>query len=169
MIDEKGRLFGKINIIDLLVILLVLVVAVVVGLKLMGKNQGIPGGGGGTMLTYTVRVSEVQPEVYEAIKTRVDAGDAQLMANGEMLSANITAVSATPYQKPVETMDGRIVYAQDTQRMTVVFTIEANITNPVTQAVGTQEVRIGKAHIVKTVDFELVNGVIFSCEQMPAA
>ena len=31
MIDEKGRLFGKINIVDLLVILVVLIAAVVLG------------------------------------------------------------------------------------------------------------------------------------------
>ena len=40
MLDEKGRLFGKINIIDLLVVLLVLVVAAVVAIKLLGGGDG---------------------------------------------------------------------------------------------------------------------------------
>ena len=36
MVDEKGRLFGKINIIDLLVIVVVLIVAVALGIRLLG-------------------------------------------------------------------------------------------------------------------------------------
>ena len=35
MIDEKGRLFGKLNIVDLLVILVVLVAVVVLGVKFL--------------------------------------------------------------------------------------------------------------------------------------
>ena len=38
MIDEKGRLFGKLNIVDLLVILVVLVAVVVLGVKFLGKD-----------------------------------------------------------------------------------------------------------------------------------
>ena len=43
------------------------------------------------------------------------------------------------------------------------FTIEANVVNPITTELGTQEVRIGKTHIVKTDTFELANGTIMSC------
>ena len=50
MLDEKGRLFGKINIIDLLVVLLVLVVAAVVAIKLLGGGDGLPGAEGTTYL-----------------------------------------------------------------------------------------------------------------------
>ena len=54
--------------------------------------------------------------------------------------------------------------------VSVNFTIRATITNPITQAVGTQEVRIGKTHIVKTKTFELVNGIVQTCEPVePAA
>ena len=35
MIDEKGRLFGKINIVDLIVILVIVIAAVVVGMKFL--------------------------------------------------------------------------------------------------------------------------------------
>ena len=38
IIDEKGRLFGKINLIDLLVIVLVVAVVAAVGWKLVGKK-----------------------------------------------------------------------------------------------------------------------------------
>ena len=39
--DEKGKLFGKINIIDLLVILVVLVALVVVGIKVFGGDKAV--------------------------------------------------------------------------------------------------------------------------------
>ena len=35
MIDEKGRLFGKINIVDLIVILVIVIAAVVGGMKFL--------------------------------------------------------------------------------------------------------------------------------------
>ena len=38
IIDEKGRLFGKINLIDLLVLVLVVAVVLAVGWKLVGKK-----------------------------------------------------------------------------------------------------------------------------------
>ena len=40
MIDEKGRLFGKINIVDLIVILVIVIAAVGVGMKFLGGGNG---------------------------------------------------------------------------------------------------------------------------------
>ncbi|MBQ9915357.1 MAG: DUF4330 domain-containing protein [Clostridia bacterium] len=40
MIDEKGRLFGKLNLLDLFLILLFIAVAIVAGLFLSGKDGG---------------------------------------------------------------------------------------------------------------------------------
>ena len=69
MIDEKGRLFGKLNIVDLLVILVVLVAVVVLGVKFLGKGRGrrrsIPAK---TQVTYTVLVKGVEQEVYDNIQ-----------------------------------------------------------------------------------------------------
>ena len=103
MLDEKGRLFGKINIIDLLVVLLVLVVAAVVAIKLLGGGDGLPGAEGtSTHLTYTVEVDGVKPEVYENLKGYVEQeGGDQLMASGDMLNAYVTGVTAAPHDEGV--------------------------------------------------------------------
>ena len=53
MIDEKGRLFGKLNIVDLLVILVVLVAVVVLGVKFLGKDGGGGINPGKTPVSYT--------------------------------------------------------------------------------------------------------------------
>ena len=85
VVDEKGKLFGKLNIIDLLVIVLLLVAVVLVVFKVLAKDGAV--GAQHTVLTYTVEVKGVDPEVYEGIKAYVPGengtGD-QLMANGSM-------------------------------------------------------------------------------------
>ena len=172
IVDEKGRLFGKINVIDLIVLVLIVAVAAVVALKFLGKDAGIPGDNSTTQIEYTVKVPLVQESVYEAVKAQVEAeGErAQLMADGSMLDAYVLDVSSEPYLIPVEKEDGTVVASAQPGYVSVNFTIRATITNPITQAVGTQEVRIGKTHIVKTKTFELVNGIIQTCETVePAA
>ena len=172
IVDEKGRLFGKINVIDLIVLVLIVAVAAVVALKFLGKDAGIPGDNSTTQIEYTVKVPLVQESVYEAVKAQVEAGGegAQLMADGSMLDAYVLEVSSEPYLIPVEKEDGTVVASAQPGYVSVNFTIRATITNPITQAVGTQEVRIGKTHIVKTKTFELVNGIIQTCETVePAA
>ena len=51
---------------------------------------------------------------------------------------------------------------EDTVDLT--FTIEGSVSNNLKSEMGSQEVRVGKTHIVKTTHFELNNGVVLSCE-----
>ena len=41
MIDEKGRLFGKVNIVDLIIIVIVLAAAAFIGMKLLGPESEV--------------------------------------------------------------------------------------------------------------------------------
>ena len=61
-IDQKGKIFGKLNVIDLIVILLIIVVLALVGYKLVFSNGAMSGGG--QKIVYTVKVEGVEPEVY---------------------------------------------------------------------------------------------------------
>ena len=36
MIDEKGKLFGKVNIVDLIIVVIILAAAAFIGMKLLG-------------------------------------------------------------------------------------------------------------------------------------
>ena len=166
MMDEKGRLFGKINIVDLLVILVVIVGAVFVGLKLTGHGGVLPGSSGGkTPVTYTVLVENVEPEVYENIKGYVERGDATLMASGELLDGQVVDVSAEPHVQSATlgTVSNTLVLPIGEGKLDLTFTIKCNVVNATTTEIGTQEVRIGKTHIVKTNRFELANGVVLNC------
>ncbi len=111
LFDEKGKLFGKVNIIDLLVILVVIVALVVVGVKVLGGNLADkapssgnnPGSSEGTTdpedtanpalpveskLIYTVRVTAQPKEMVEQLAEYIDftAGKKdQLMHSGIMV------------------------------------------------------------------------------------
>ena len=63
-----------------------------------------------------------------------------------------TDMIKVPYEQPEE---GGLI--------DICFVIEANVANATTNEVGTQEVRIGKTHIVKTVHLEFNYGVIENC------
>lgn len=166
LFDEKGKLFGKINIIDLVVLALIIAVVVIIGMKLTGRGPTTPQAQEGTELEYTVIVYRISPTVYAEVEKEVALGGdhAGLMANGEMLAGSyVKSVTSQPHVESVPVDDGTLVRSEEPDLVDAIFTIRAMVTNPVTQAVGTQEVRIGKSHIVKTKTLELGNGVILTC------
>jgi len=158
VIDKKGRLFGKINIVDLLVLLLILAAAVVLGVKFLrgGGDIGEPP----RTLIYTARAMEVSPETYENVCQYVNkqAGlKDQLMSADKLLDGYIVDVSATPH----------VPTASDTvggDTLDLLFTIEATVTDSVTNAVGTQQVRVGKPHVIKGQHIEFEKGQVMTCQ-----
>lgn len=161
MIDEKGKLFGKFNIVDIAVAILVVFAVLLVGFKFVAKDG--PTGSAGTKLTYTVMVSGVTQELYNEVAKYIP-GD-QLMASGDLLDAYVTDISATPRINYSTNSDGVVLWSEEENgRLDVMFTIEAMVANKITSEVGTQEVRIGKSHIVKTTNFEFINGTIQTCD-----
>lgn len=170
IIDKKGKLFGKLNIIDLIAIVLILAVLALIGYKLMdGKSSAL--GDGGQAVVYTVKVEGVEPEVYESIKEMLPS---QLMAADELQDAYVTEVKAVPVDEDTFTLRGdsknnQTVTRAEAGTYDLIFTIEGNISNTLTSEIGTQEIRVGKSHIVKTTTFELEGGVITSCERQEAA
>lgn len=168
MIDEKGKLFGKINIVDLLVILAIIVIAVMVGLKLKsggGLFSKAPEGG---TIHYTVLVRGVRPEVFASIQAYPND---TLMASGVVISGSkVLSVTSAPHvaNATITTRDGALVVPLDEDLLDLTFSIEAKVADKIINEVGTQEVRIGKTHTVKTVHYELSDGVITACGWDPA-
>lgn len=157
ILDEKGKLFGKINIVDLLVIVLILVVAVVLGMKFLGGGTQVGDGEPRPTLTYTVRVEEVDPATYESVCQFVDkaAGKKdQLMASGSLLDGYVVDVEASSHNSDDPAAD---------ETLDLVFTVEVATTDSLVNSVGTQEVRIGKSHILKSIHLEFEEGVILTC------
>ena len=63
LIDEKGRLFGKINLIDLLVVLLIVAVIVAVVWKLGGKKAAAAVTNSAKKAVYTVEIEDVPADI----------------------------------------------------------------------------------------------------------
>lgn len=170
ILDEKGRLGGKLNIIDLIAILVVLaaVAAVVI---LGGRGQEAESVGTPQHVVFTVKVQGVDADVFESVREQVPC---QLMAEDVLQDAYVTKVEGTLVKEDDET---RIEEAAHTYYVgltpgaagtyDVVCTIEGNVSDSVVGKIGPQEIRIGRAHIVKTSTYELDYGIITSLETSP--
>jgi len=163
MKSEKGKLFGKLNIIDLLVILVIIAAAVFLGMRVMklggSSTDGLP-----KRIRYEVQVLRVDPVLYESIKTRLDSGETQLVAGESFIEGNVVGVRAEPYRTSAFNQEtNQNVYVEDPYFLTLFFTVEATVTSPVNQQVVTQEIRVGRGNTVKTLGIEMT-GTIFSVE-----
>lgn len=168
VIDEKGRLFGKLNVIDLLALLLVAAVAVLLVVRLAGGRLGGLSSGDKEPVTivYSITVSNVRPESYEVVRRFVDkaAGKKdQLMTGTQLLNGYVTDCVAVPHVTYTADANGQIVMAQSSgedPRLDLTFTVEAVVTNIITNAVGSQEVRVGNGQYVKTAHFDFYGQIL---------
>ena len=168
-IDEKGRLFGRLSIIDLLVLILIIGAAVFVGTKLANRGGGTTVDNS-TRLEFTVLSTEVDPATYEVVKRYVDGAAGlrdQLMTGSTLCDGYVIDVVATPHVTYVECSDGtvkRVESSGDDTRLDLLFTCVANVSSPLTNSLGSQEIRAGIPHIIKTTHFEFQDSKVLSVE-----
>ena len=155
--EEKSRRKGRFNIVDIVVILILLAGAAFVGMKFLGSDDPGSAAAPGPRIEYTVLVPAVRAEVCESIMEYKTA-NVQLMANGELVDGHVVDITYQPHINYEVGDNGEVNPSEEVgenARVDMVFTIQATANNTVTYKVGTQEVRIGKTHIVKTTEFEL--------------
>lgn len=168
IIDEKGKLFGKLNLIDLLVVVILIAALLFLAVRFT-RGSGANPVNSSTKLTYTTLVTNVTPETYIEVQRQLAAagGRDQLMASGDLLDGYVTGVTATPHVNYQPDANG-VVTASEEQgekaRLDLIFTAEVNVANPIVNEVGTQEVRVGKTHILKTTHFEFSYGTVLTCD-----
>lgn len=156
LIDDKGRLFGLVNIVDLAVVLLVVAVAARIGLK--------------SRLLRAVNPSTLKPvevvllieDVRPATANAVSEGDTIVNAKSNAVLGELIAKEVVPALKEVETADGRLVEAEAPYRKDVYITVRGQ--GQVTENViilGGYEMRVGANAQVKGLKFA-VNSTVFS-------
>lgn len=168
VIDEKGRLFGKLNVIDLLALLLVAAVAVLLVVRMAkGRSTGLPTNDKDPVtVVYTVTVANVPPESYEVVRRFVDkASDKKdrLMTGTQLLDGYVTDCVAVPHISYTTDASGQVSAVPSSgedKRLDLTFTLEATVTNTVTNAVGSQEVRVGNSQYVKTAHFDFYGTIL---------
>ena len=158
IINEKGKLFGVINVVDLLVLLAAIAVIAGVGYKLFAPQiasvaaRQVP-------MTVTVRVRGATPFLVEEVQRNSQVGK-QIVSGSSFTDAVITDMQIEDYVQQVTTADGSIVNALDPSKKDLVFTIETIVPEgTATPSIGTQEVRAGRTFIVKTNDFETTGNI----------
>lgn len=162
LLDEKGRLFGKINLVDLLVIVVILVVAIGVLWKAFGDNiESAVSANTDNTLTYEVVCYGVDNDVCDTVAQDYVG---QLMSNGELVDGYVVDCQVEPYYITNVGDDGSSLAAASQTRSNLRFVIVVSLDNgDISNTVGSQEVRVGKSHIVKTCDIE-VTGTVTALE-----
>ncbi len=164
IIDEKGKLFGKVNVIDILVILVIAAVVAVLAWKAGSKVGEAVGSNESKSVTleYEVSVNAVSATICDNVE-KIDFSDttrSQIMNDGKLVDAHILSCARTPYYLTEAGEDGTLLRVEDPQRGVLSFKIRAQATlTDYAYGVGSQEVRVGKSYIVKTTELELTGTV----------
>lgn len=163
IIDEKGRLFGKVNLIDLLVVLLVVAVVAAVVFKVGGgevTKQEQLANSEMQDISYTVLCRMVHNDVADYIEAN-EVGS-QLMSNGELVeSCYITDIQRDNFYENYITPEGEPAKLASEEYCDLTITVSGQAPYAENSFhVGSQEVRVGKSHIVKTVGFEITGTVV---------
>lgn len=163
LIDEKGKLFGKLNIVDLIVVLIIvaIVAAVVVRFTSSKLNANGLNPASEDQYCYVTAFASLQvPEVADSLKI----GD-HIVAGGKYTDAEIVDIKVEPAAYVGVNSDGKAVYSEHPiwKDVTVVIKEKIDPSN-ITIKVGGQEARVGYSYIVKTQTVEAnskIRGVEF--------
>ncbi|MBQ3053498.1 MAG: DUF4330 domain-containing protein [Clostridia bacterium] len=116
IIDKEGRLFGKINIIDAVIILVIILSASILGVRFLGgksrETQYIT-------KNYIAKVASIKPSSAEYIKE----GDLFYDDEGSFMG-KVVQVNLTPAKEIETKADGQYVLLENPSRVDVYITIE---------------------------------------------
>ena len=153
IINEKGKLFGLINVVDLIVLLLVIAVIGVLATKLLG-NRVTEAVVQKVDCYAQVRIIGAHPTLVEEVQRQNLIGQ-RMVAGSVYIDGTIEDVWLEDYKVQVQTDDGRIVTATDPDKKDIIFAIKFPIAKDTPNPkLGSQEVRAGRTLIVKTQTFE---------------
>ena len=155
IVNEKGKLFGIINLVDLLVLLLVIAVVAVVGIKLFG-TKAVEVVSTKTDCYAEVEVIGANPRLFNEVERQMDELiGARMVTGNEYLSATIEDIWFEGYVLNVANSEGKMVTSVDDTRCDIVFLVKTQVApDAATLSIGAQELRAGKTFIVKTQTLE---------------
>ncbi len=152
IIDEHGRLLGRINVIDFLAALLVLSL-VAGGIYKVTQLGQAPGGAVPKEVTLEVLIEGVRQPTVDAISV----GDAVREYNSGEPFGVITAKRVEAATEVVPTADGRLVLATVPGKYNINLTIRCDaMVSDRAITIGRTEVRIGSMIRVKTVKYAVM-------------
>lgn len=158
IIDEKGKLFGLINVVDLIALAAVVAVIGAIGVQLLGAK--VTDAVSEKVDCYMeVAIIGAAPRIFEEA-VRQDLAGERLVSGNEYLSATVQKVWLEDYWMQAITADGRIVDAKDPTKKNILVLIRATVPkDTASPKIGSQELRAGRTYIVKTQTFESIGTI----------
>lgn len=155
LIDEKGRLFGKLNIIDLVVVVLILFLAAAVGYKVVSPKVATSPTAQGEV-TAVVKCTFRSDSVVNSIKV----GQQLVYGTDFIPDAYITDVKSNPADYVTTDSQGKIHIEKHPVLKDIYVTIKVKTnTNAPILKVGTQDLCEGKKFTLKTQTTEIDGSV----------
>ncbi|MFV0440821.1 MAG: DUF4330 domain-containing protein [Lachnospirales bacterium] len=163
IIDEKGRFFGKVNLLDLVVLVFVVVVVGVIAMKLVQnpESYSVSTGDNIQKMYVTVKCQNVPTGFVE----RMEVGD-KLIAQNAYTGGEIYKIhEAGPAIYNGYDSDGNVVLSEHPENLDVLVTLvtDQNVESPILKING-QEARIGTRIFFKTQKVEvssMVEDIVF--------
>lgn len=152
LIDREGRLFGKLNIVDLLIVLLIM--SAFLG-YMMKKQVGPVIINNVKPIEITVMVASLRPDV----AANIQVGDQIFTKDGNDLAV-IKSVAFKPAKFLTTTDQGIVKIADDPWHKEVTMVLGGNGTSSKnTVKLGNTEVRAGTELNVRGIDFEVIGQI----------
>lgn len=153
IIDEKGKLFGLINIVDLMVVVVLLAIISVIAIRVVSPKRNAEG----TSVIDGKKEAYVTLYVQNAVQESLDTlkpGD-KLVANNTFTTAEIVSIDSKPADFITTDAEGNahVVPHPLWLDLIVVVKDEVNTSNPILK-IGGQEARVNYPIILKTQQFE---------------
>lgn len=150
LVDDRGRLFGLVNLVDAVVVLLVLALAGAGAYKVMALRAGP------VRTPRTVELTLLAPEVRQATVAVVQEGARVWEHDSSAPFGVIARVEVRPATEHLATPDGRWVLAELPERYDLLVTLRVPaLVSEEAITVGRMETRIGTRLIIKTAVFSL--------------
>ncbi|MGB7605814.1 MAG: DUF4330 domain-containing protein [Lutisporaceae bacterium] len=117
-IDQKGRLFGKINVIDLLAVLVAaLIIAGVLYKFVLSENRGV---GNDTLIQYTVSITDIRNFTVDAVNVEDDMYDSKT----DTYMGKVISKEVKPFKDYITKTDGTVALAEKPGKFELLLTIQ---------------------------------------------
>jgi len=162
IVNEKGKLFGIINVVDLLALLAILVVIGGVGFRLISAKME-EAGMKKTELTAVILVRGANEVYQQILKENDPVGQVTISGTEYLEDSYIESIELEDYYQQISTEDGRIINSLDPVKKNIIFTVKGMVEHddgPIVRW-GVQDMRPGHTCTIKTTGIE-INGTIIS-------
>ena len=149
VVNEKGKLFGIINPVDLIIVLAIIAVVAAVGVKFLKAPVEAVVSNKEDMYV-TLRVRGAMPSLVDAIN-QIKPGTKLVAGNDYIADTSVESVRVEPYVYTVADAKGTTVNSTDPMKKDVLVVLKSSASpDAAVIKIGNQEIRTGRGFIFKT-------------------